>query len=133
MASRPPPDFSAFIARVARELASRQLPFMLVSVPFAAAEDLLIRLLFYRGRLQVIRDVAVRRARPYVRRPPPFGPSSDAATIPLRRHPAQVEGHHPPGRFRGAHRWLPHRARGYVRRLARRPDRHHRGTGIPDA
>jgi len=30
MASRPTPDFSAFIARIARELASRQLPFMLI-------------------------------------------------------------------------------------------------------
>ena len=30
MASHPPPDFSAFIARIARELASRQLPFMLI-------------------------------------------------------------------------------------------------------
>lgn len=30
MASHPPPDFSAFIARIARELTGRQLPFMLI-------------------------------------------------------------------------------------------------------
>lgn len=30
MASRPPPDFSAFIAGLARELTRRQLPFMLI-------------------------------------------------------------------------------------------------------
>ncbi len=30
MASPPPPDFSALIARIARELAGRQLPFMLI-------------------------------------------------------------------------------------------------------
>lgn len=30
MASRPPPDFSAFIAGIARELTARQLPFMLI-------------------------------------------------------------------------------------------------------
>ena len=30
MASRPPPDFAAFIARIARELTGRQLPFMLI-------------------------------------------------------------------------------------------------------
>ncbi|MDQ3698872.1 MAG: nucleotidyl transferase AbiEii/AbiGii toxin family protein [Gemmatimonadota bacterium] len=30
MASRPPPDFSAFIAHIARELTGRQLPFMLI-------------------------------------------------------------------------------------------------------
>ena len=66
MASRPPPDFAAFIARIARELTGRQLPFMLIGGQAVLlhgqprlTEDIDITLGVDPGHLQRLLDVCV--------------------------------------------------------------------------